>query len=262
MSPTIRSLQSRWAGTLFFFLLPLVGALVNTAPCAAQQNAVPRGTILPVILRTTLAPDKMKQGEPVRGQIAQDVPLPGGSKIPKGSRVEGHITEAGPQANRLSIRFDKLVLRGQEIPITTDLRAVAGFMEVLDASLPDRVPGEGDVTRWETTTQIGGDSVYGEGGPVMSAENATERVGKSVPNGVLVQVAAKPGSGCRGALDNHGGPQAMWVFSSDACGVYGLSKVTISHAGRTDPIGTITLDFQDRSTKIRNGAGLLLRAVG
>jgi hypothetical protein len=233
--------------------------------CSAQQALIPRGTILPVVLRTTMSPDKMKQGQLVHGQIAQDVPLPGGSKIRRGSKVQGEVLGVADSNNRaaeISLRFDKVYLGGQTVAITTDLRAIAGFMTVLEAYSPDRVPGEGDVARWETTTQIGGDSVYGEGGPVMSAENATERVGTSVPNGVLVRLSAKPGSPCRGALDNNDTPQALWVFSSDACGVYGLANVSISHAGRTNPVGTITLQFQNPKTKIRPGAGLLLRIVG
>ncbi len=245
--------------------LIVLAVLISSTLGRAQNVSIPRGTILPVVLRTTISGDKVKQGQPIRGQVAQDVPLAGGSKIPRGSRVEGQVLEVaqlGPSGTQVSVRFDKVDLHGQAISVATDLRALAGFMAVLEAYSPDRVPGEGDVVRWETTTQIGGDSVYGEGGPVMSAENAIKRVGTSVPNGVLARVTTKPGSPCRGSLDNEGTPQAMWVFSSDACGVYGLPNVHISHAGRTEPLGTITLQFRQPKAKIHAGAGLLLRVVG
>jgi len=42
----------------------------------------------------------------------------------------------------------------------------------------------------------------------------------------------------------------------------GLSNVRIAHAGRTDPLGIITLDLLTRKTKIQDGAGLLLRVIG
>jgi hypothetical protein len=237
----------------------------SDAKTGANQSSIPPGTILPVILRTTIAPQKMKEGETIRGEIAQDVPLPGGAKIRKGSKVEGHVVEvvaAGNGTAKISIRFEKVYSHGQAIPVKTSLRALAGFMDVQDAGLPRQAPGEGDVHNWWTTTQVGGESVYGASGPVMSAEDASKVVGKSVNDGVLVQVRAKEGTKCRGAIDGNDDPQALWVFSSDACGIYGISNVKIAHAGRTEPVGTIVLEMQGRNTKIRSAAGMLLRVTG
>jgi len=228
---------------------------------------IPSGTILPVILKTTITPSSAKQGQIVRGEVAQEVPLPGGAKIRKGSKVEGKVVEIVPgtngQAAKISIRFDKLYTEHQSVPITTNLRAIAGFMEVQDAFTPNQAIGEGDVPEWMTTTQIGGDSVFGSGGVVTSAHNADDVDGKSLMSGgVLVELRPNKTGECRGSLDGNNGPQALWVFSSDACGTYGLSKVSISHAGRTEPVGTITFSVQDRKAKIQDGAGLLLRVIG
>lgn len=232
----------------------------------SQSSSIAPGTILPVVLRTTISPERAKQGQIVRGQIAQDVPLPNGSKIPKGSKVEGQVVEVVPAANgagaKISIRFDKLYWQGQTLPITTDLRAIAGFMEVSYAGVPNQAIGEGDVAEWMTTTQIGGDSVFGRGGEVTSAHDATEVVGNApMSGGVLVRLSPNESAHCRGALDGNTSPQALWVFSSDACGTYGLENVSISHAGRTDPLGTITLELQSPKAKIANGAGMLLRVI-
>lgn len=248
------------------FVLSPTKALPAPQTSASEHSSIPPGTILPVILRSTISPDKAKQGEIIHGEIAQNVPLPGGSKIRKGSKVEGHVVEVVPAASgagaKISVRFDKLYFQGQAIPITTDLRAIAGFMEVLDAGVPNEGMGEGDVGNWMTTTQIGGDSVFGVGGTVASAHDTSKAVGESLTDGgVLVQPNPNPSGRCRGALDGNDNPQALWVFSSDACGTYGLSKVSISHAGRTDPVGTVTLDLQAPKAKIQSGAGLLLRVV-
>lgn len=231
-----------------------------------EHLTIPSGTILPMILETTIAPSNAKQGQVIHAKIAQDVPLPGDTKIQRGSKVQGRIVEIVPEANRvgakISVRFDKLYVRGQPTAITTDLRAIAGFMEVLYASTPNRAIGEGDVPEWMTTTQIGGDSVFGRGNVVTSAHNSDDVVGRSLMSGgVLAQPRPNKTGQCRGSLGSSNGEQAFWVFSSDACGVYGLSKVSIAHAGRTDPVGTIIFGVETRKTKIQDGAGLLLRVI-
>jgi hypothetical protein len=50
-------------------------------------------------------------------------------------------------------------------------------------------------------------------------------------------------------------PQALWVFSSDACGVYGMSGVRIADSGRTT--GPVTL-ARSGKIEIRSGSGMLL----
>ena len=253
-------------GTPSLLLVSPVSPKLAAQRTSVSKVEVPPGTILPVLLGTTISPAKAKPGKIIQGQIAQDVPLPSGSKIPKGSKVEGHVVENIPADNgmgaKISIRFDTVRFRDETLAITTNLRAIAGFMAVLDAGVPNQAVGEGDVSNWMTTTQIGGDSVFGIGGPVTSAHNAAEVVGKSpMSGGVLVELRPNTSANCRGPLDGNNNPQALWVFSSDACGTYGLSKVSIVHAVRTDPIGTVILEIQGTSTKIQSGAGLLLRVI-
>jgi hypothetical protein len=235
----------------------------GSAAATADENKVPTGTILPVVLRTTFSFENCKPDQTLRGQIAQDVPLANGSTIRKGSLIEGHIVEVTPAASgngaKVSIRFDKLYLAGRWVPLVTNLRAIAGFMTVLEASIPEESPSEGTPYEWLPTTQIGGDTVYGARGPVMSGENTSEVVGKSVNNGVLARVSAKEGTRCRGAINGNDYPQALWVFSTDACGIYGIEHLNIAHAGRTAPSGTIVLASETHNFKLRSGDGLLLR---
>jgi hypothetical protein len=238
-------------------------AASTSSTSASHQITVPPGTILPIVLRTTITPRDAKQGETVHGEIAQDVPLPDGSKIRKGSRVEGHVVDvaAAPTGvgTRISIRFDKLYSHRQAIPIDTDLRAMAGFTDVLEAKTPLMGMGEGDVYQWMPTAQIGGDQVFGADGQVVTLDDQV--VGKSLlSGGVLVE--PRPNGKCRGTVAGNNNPQALWVFSSDACGIYGLSQVNISHAGRTNPVGTFTLDVQGSKTKLHDGDALLLRVIG
>jgi hypothetical protein len=134
-------------------------------------------------------------------------------------------------------------------------RAIAGFVAVQQASVPTEAPAEGSPYEWLPTSQIGGDTVYGRSGEVISDSKV---IGKSVNGGVLVQVSAKEGTSCRGEIN--GRPQALWVFSGDACGIYGIEHLKIDHAGRTDPQGTIVLVSETPKLKLSAGDGLLLRA--
>jgi hypothetical protein len=220
-------------------------------------------TILPVRLNSTISSSQCRPGQVITGRIMQDVPLSAGVRIRAGNKVIGHILEVVPASTgaeaRISFQFDKLISSHQTISITTNLRAIAGLMRIIEAQTPPIGAGESDVYRWLTTVQVGGEVVYGQGGPVTSGENANQIVGREVHGGVLGQVRAKAGTKCRGAIDGNDSPQALWVFSSDACGTYGLERLSIAHAGRTDPTGVIVLTSDSGNLKIAGGAGLLLR---
>jgi len=228
------------------FLIPLVLPFFGRHAIAAQsQNlaaegkesglAIPVGTVLPVRLNQSLSFKKTKAGQAISARIMQDVPLPNGEKIPEGSKVLGAIVSVEPASQgaggKISLHFEKVVTREGSVPVTTDLRAVASFLEVQDAQTPEFSPGFGTPYSWANTRQIGGDEVYG-----VDAE-------------------------CRGALDARDRLQALWVFSADACGVYGIEGVKIAHAGRSEPVGKIELAATKEGVVLRSGSAMLLRAV-
>jgi hypothetical protein len=251
--------RSRFVGSCAFVHFD---ATDNESAAKSSLLAIPPGTILPIHLNSTISSAKTKPGQAITGRIMQDIVLSPGLKIRGGAKVIGHIVEvtpatAGPRA-RIALQFDKLVSSHQTISITTNLRAIAGFMEVRDAETPFGA-GESNDNQWLTTVQVGGDVAYGEGGPVTSGENSDIVVGKLINGGLVGQVRAKEGTNCRGVIDGNDRPQALWVFSSDACGVYGLEHISIAHPGRTDPVGVIVLTSDKGNIKIAAGAGLLLR---
>jgi hypothetical protein len=254
-SPPAQSSQSSAAGS----------------PAAATQNEnnsasleVAPGTILPIRLNGSFSTAKSKPGETISGRIMQDVPLPSGEKIPRGSKVLGKVVSVTPGAGaseaELSFRFDTLEVHGRRTALTTNLRAIAGFMEVEDAQIPVHASGEGEVYDWLPTVQIGGDNVFGKQGTVTAWNNPSDVVGESTANGgVLGRVSAREGAGCRGELYGNRAPQALWLFSSDACGVYGMAKLSITHAGRNDPAGLIVLRSAGSKLDLPSGTGMLLR---
>ena len=255
------AMNGRARTTALLFAVQLSATLWGQTAC--PQQTIPSGTILPVHLNSTISTGKSKPGQVITGRIMQDVPLAGRARIRQGSKVIGHIVEVSPANGgtnaRIALQFDQLLSAHQTIPITTNLRAIAGFMEVYAAQTPFGA-GETNSNQWLTTVQVGGDVAYGEGGPVTSA-NADVFVGKLINGGLLGRVRAKEGSACRGPIDGNENLQALWVFSSDACGTYGLEHVSIVHAGPSEPIGVIVLASDQSNFRIAAGAGMLLRVT-
>jgi hypothetical protein len=230
---------------------------------AKNIYTIPAGTILPVRLNSTFSSTKSKPGQVITGRIMQDVPLSPGIRIKEGSKVVSHIVEvtraSTKKTARISLQFDRLICWHRTISIVTNLRAIAGFMRINEAQTPPIGPGESDVYRWLTTVQVGGDIVYGDGGPVTTANDPNDVVGKAVNGGVLSELRANEAGKCRGATDGNEAPQALWVFSSDACGTYGLEHISIISAGRSGIAGVIVFSSEMQNLKIPGGAGMLLR---
>jgi hypothetical protein len=184
---------------------------------------------------------KLKRGQVITARVMQDVPLSPGSTIHAGAKVIGHVIGVKPanvtSGAQISIRFDAWMVSEQRIPITTNLRAVASMMAVEEAQLPETGPDRGTSENAWTTDQIGGEVVYRGGGPVA---NGLRSVGEPTTNGVLVRVSSKSGTKCRGEVDGNDRFQALWVFSSDACGAYDFADLAIVHAGRSNPVGEIS----------------------
>ena len=252
------------AFVLTAFLLAFHSGIANAQTPVPNSLQIPPGTILPVRLNHALSSKSASSGQAISARIMQDVPLPNHEKIPEGATVSGtvvSVTNAAPRASaRISLRFDTLQFHHHSVPIVTNLRAIAGFMEVQAAQTPETSLGFGTPYAWATTRQIGGDEVYGVAGPV--ADESSNYVGKSVAGGgVLVHVSAHPNSNCRGPLDDNGSLQALWVFSSDACGVYGIDGLAIAHAGRTSPTGEIVLTSNHGDVLLRSATAMLLRTI-
>ncbi len=244
-------------------ILLLCGVFALSAVLAAQTN-IAVGTIIPVKLSSTIEAKNCKPGDKVTAKVVQEVPLYNGAKIKAGRRVIGEVLAVTPPQNSrpasIELRFDQIEIAGRMMPILTNLRAIASPDEVRSAQEPTAGTDRGSIAQWDwTTSQIGGDVVYRGGGPVASG---VEIVGTPVyeePWGVLVRVSSSPGSPCRGPIAGNDNPQALWVFSHDACGVYGYD-FTVADAGRKT--GKIVLESQNGGLRIQRGTAMLLRVNG
>jgi hypothetical protein len=241
----------------------LIGVIALSTVMAAQ-TMIHAGTIIPVVLNSSLDAKKCRPGQMVSAKVAQDVPLYNGADIKAGTRVQGEVLAVTPAENSqpatIALRFDKIYIAGRATPIVTDLRALASPLEVESAQVQISGDERGSTPPWsQTITLIGrGDVVYREAGTV---ESGLRTVGKSVYAGdwgVLSRVSSSPGGKCRGVVEGNDKPQALWVFSHDACGTYGY-EAEITHAGRSNPEGRIVLASTNGDLKVRRGSGMLLR---
>jgi len=231
--------------------------LILLSPHSFAQE-IPAGTVLPVMLNSTLDARRCKPGQKITGRIKQDVPLPDGSIIPKDAEIVGQVVSAMPAAanlpSRLAIKFDQLTVKGKQLPITAHLRALASMTEVFEARMPTNAWDDYGTSPSDwNTVQVGGAGVFRGSGQVIADG---EVVGRATDYGaVTAKLVAAPARGC-GAEGDH--EQSLWIFSPAACGVYGITDLKIVHAGRTAPVGVMEFESA-RDVRIQGGSGWLLR---
>jgi hypothetical protein len=239
----------------FLFLMPVA---------AFAQEVISPGIVLPVRLESTLSSNS-KPGEKISARVMQEVPLTGRQKIPVGSRLLGHVVSVtsakiggeSEHGMKIVFVFDTLEASHHTFRLTMELRALASPVDVNSAKIPASGSDRASSPNSYATSQIGGEMVYRGGGHVMDRAVV---VGEPVPGGVLGRLRPNSFRGCDDV--GEGPPQALWLFSTNACGVYGYSKLTIV---RTDdptksdapPTGQIEISSKG-GLKIYGGSGLLL----
>jgi len=240
--------------------MPVVVLVLLSAVLSAAQE-LPTGTMLPVSLSTPIRMEKTKVGERITGKLAQYVVVDS-LTLPRGTQVTGRIVEAQSGAAgspaRVSVAFDTIRVNGHDVPIATSLRALASMQAVFDAQLPTNVINDfGSTIRDWNTVQVGGQAVYRGDGVVTEGGDV---VGRATTVGeVFGEPKTWSWSPC--AQDRAGNTvQSFWVFSTDACGVYGFDGLRLAHAGRSEPAGQIVLESPGK-LHIRAGSGFLLMVV-
>ncbi len=183
----------------------------------------------------------------------QEVLLPSGSKIKSGSHVTGHVVSDDLSGSvwRITVMFDSLQDQGQTIPLNVGLRAMAASESVFNAKTPiDAISTYESAYGW-TTKQVGGDVVFRGRGYIASPDG---KVGRWNGNGAWGKLT--PAGDCL-ATDVNEQEQALWVFSTTACGVYGFQDLKLAQTGSSAPVGQITLE-STKEILVRDGSGWLL----
>lgn len=240
-------------------LTNLMVLLLATTYSFAQK--IPSGTILPAMLSNTLDSNRTKPGEEISAKLMQDVPLPDGGKIKRESKVIGHVvavSAASPGHDAtLTVQFDGIDMDKQLVPISVGLRAMAS-MEAISVARQGVNPDSGmGTTSWDLNLLLVGGQAAFTGQRIVKSQTG-QVVGKiPEPGAVLAVPMANPARGCSGPSGNTS-DQAFWLFSTDACGVYGDKDLSIvSGIGGTTP-GQIVVQSSRKFT-VRGGSGWLLQ---
>jgi hypothetical protein len=204
-----------------------------------------------------------RPGQLLQAEVMQDVSLEGRAKLKSRTRVLGEVvavtaaSSAGPAT--VALRFNQIQANGRTTPIRTSLRALASPLDVIQAQTQLSGYDRNASPPWDQTlVLIGGDVAYRGAEKVYRGLTV---VGASVYAGgwgVLSRLSPNPEGGCRGPMEGNDKPQALWVFSHDACGIYGY-EAAITDAGRTNAEDVIVLASVGGNLKIRKGSGMLLR---
>jgi|SRR5579862_1058062 len=226
----------------------LAAAVLSFAPLAFSQQ-IPAGTVVPVMLTTTVDSGKAHPGDPIMGKVMEAVPLRDGGHIPEGAKVIAHVDNVMPAKGKdpswIAIEFDEIVVQGRQVPVKASLRALASMMAIYDAQVPFFEP---DTTPPSSVmfAPVGGE-------PAFRPDNPEKSYGK------LVLFSGELPAGCGSRIDQEGGTGALWVFSPYACGVYGFGKgLAVVKNGAEEPAGNIILGSQ-KNFQLHAGSGWLLR---
>lgn len=230
------------------FWLKLASGMLGFATLLSAQN-IPPGSTLPIVLNSSLDARKNKPGAKIEGRLKQDVTLSSGAKIKAGSRVTGRIASV-TRPSRIVLQFDQIEDGGKAIPLNVSVRAMADSNSIYNAQIPIDAESNYETENQWVTRQIGGD-IVNRGRDLVASGNAIVGQWKG---GVWAKLAYVSDCPPRNLPDVE---QPMWVFSVDACGLYGLSSLKLAHAGDTDPMGQVVLE-SDKDVAIGGGSGWLL----
>lgn len=209
-------------------------ALGQTEPSAVT---LPSGTAVNAELNSSVDSKKAKVGDKVEAHTTEEIKYAGKIIVPKGAKLEGHVTEAtarskGDSGSTLAIQFDKAIAKkGEEISLKVAILAIA-------APLPDfsgGAPGGSD-------PRGGGGAATANGSPMGTSHTPT----------------ATPGSpNYPGAADGTMGATGAAQLSAKSRGVYGLNDLKLMAASSNGSQSTV-ITSSGKSVHLDGGTRLLL----
>jgi hypothetical protein len=246
----IRARSVFLAGTVlaaaFLAQLQTSASTLASATLPAQTDSkpatLPSGIAMNAELNSSVDSRKAKVGEKVEAHTTEEVHYDGKTIIPKGAKLEGHITEAtsrakGDSGSTLAIQFDRAILKkGEEFPLHVVTMAVAAPLEDF---YPDS-PGP-------AVEPMAGQGAAAAGGSPMGAPAP-----QPPPTGM-------PPSASGGPLDSTSPPSRRTQLSASSRGVYGLKDLKLMMVSSKTSQTTVIVS-SGKDVHLDSGTRLLLMA--
>jgi hypothetical protein len=231
----------------------------TSTPTAAAIASLANGSSIEASLSKTLDTKKAKKGDPVDARITEDTKEQNGTTvIPKGSKLEGHVTQAssrekGDSYSTLGIVFDKAVLKdGQEVPLNVSLQAIALSQDA--ATMPaggGGMSGMSPAGGGGQTPSSGRTGGMAGGTSTSSAPSASPMPTNTNGASNIDNDNAMAGKGAVGGLTSSG------KLSPNSRGVFGLQGIGLASASEgTQQAAVIT--STEKNVHLDGGTQLLL----
>jgi hypothetical protein len=238
-----------------------------SAPKASQHEAanVAEGTELNATLSQPVDVLLAIPGDEVTATLAQDATGSAGARLPRGTKLIGHVTEAQPHRrksssangssdSRLGIVFDKAVRPdGSEVPVSATLQAVAAGNAAAGVGQHALDRSDGGAFATHGASAAGGATVVGRAASIGStALGGVAGVGTGFRT-----VSSSAGSVADVSAAAVGGVDASGQLLSGSRGVFGMRGVEILHGTAGSAQGSV-LTSQTRSVQLGRGTRMLL----
>src|SRR5208282_2081593 len=166
----------------------LAGALLAAVAAAQTEPSVvslPSGTAVNAELNSSVDSKKAKVGDKVEAHTTEEIKFAGKTIVPRGAKLEGHVTEAtarskGDSGSTLAIQFDKAILKkGEEIPLNVAMIAIAAPQNDFSGG----TPGSGSEPMSGAGAPTSGGSPMGTGHTPTAPPGIPSSGASGAPNG-------------------------------------------------------------------------------
>ena len=229
------------------FLASMAAPASNSGPGMA---ALPEGTALVVELAKSLDGKKARPGDLVKATVTQDLLEQGEIAVPRGSKLEGHITQAEESSNSkdatqslLGIVFDRVRLKdGEEMRIHAVIVALAPPVPLPDLSAGSSVYGGAQTGGTQPTSR-------GASRPLVDPRDRRDHTRDDA-----LQKASDPNS-----YGNATNTPEAGVLGSNNRGTFGMSGLSLKlPPGTLEPL----LVSNKPSIKLENHTQMVLEIIG
>jgi hypothetical protein len=231
----------------------------TSTAAAAANGSLASGSPIEASLTKSLDTKKAKKGDPVNARITEDAKEQSGTTvIPKGSKLEGHVTQAssrekGDSYSTLGIVFDKAILKdGQEVPLNVSLQAIALSQDA--ATAPASGGGMGMSPAGGGSQAPSAGRPGGMGGGMSSAPSSSPSTAPMPTNtNTATNVDTDNAMAGKGAV---GGLNPSGKLNPNSRGVFGLQGIGLATAEGAQQTAVIT--STDKNVHLDDGTQLLL----